>query len=174
MLELITGAIVAAVVVGLILTPLIRPRHSAPPEVETDFYELEESDSPKVRALLALREIEFDRATGKLSEDDYVALKGRFGRQALQAMENGDEEDVEGEVSGEAEDLAEQAIARFRASSERRCVECGVRPEGSAVFCSACGRSLLESESAARCWMCGTDLPNGARFCGSCGFALSA
>ena len=38
------------------------------------------------RAVDALREIEFDRATGKLSDADYVALKSRYTEQALSAM----------------------------------------------------------------------------------------
>lgn len=174
MLELITGALVATAVVAMVLGPLIRPRTQAPPETETDFYELEESDSPKVRALLALREIEFDRATGKLSDEDYATLKARYGRQALQAMENGHAPPDVATPTAEEEDPAELAIARIRHHGVRKCVECGERPEPTAVFCSRCGRSLLESTSQARCWMCGNDLPEGAHFCGSCGFALSA
>ena len=34
-------------------------------------------------AIDALREIEFDRATGKLSDDDYAALKAEYTRTAL-------------------------------------------------------------------------------------------
>jgi len=172
-LELITGAIVAAAVVGLVLGPLIRPREDPIPMIETDFYELEESDSPKVRALLALREIEFDRATGKLSEDDYNTMKTRYGRMALEAMEVDDGSGGAANVE-DGEDLAEKAVASIRSHGSRQCVQCGLRPEPTAVFCSHCGRSLLEKESNARCWMCGTDLPDDARFCGSCGFALSA
>lgn len=170
MLELITGAVVAAAVIGLILGPLVWPRTVQSPPVETDFYELEESDSPKDRALLALREIEFDRATGKLSEDDYAALKARYGRLAIQALENGEAPDGQPDT----DDLAEQVVASIRSGVTQRCAECGVRPEPTAVFCSRCGRSLLEKESRARCWMCGTDLPDGAQFCAGCGFALSA
>ena len=37
-------------------------------------------------AVVALREIEFDRATGKLSDTDYAELKSRYTERALAAM----------------------------------------------------------------------------------------
>ena len=41
-------------------------------------------------AIDALREIEFDRATGKLSDDDYAALKTEYTRTALIEMRAGE------------------------------------------------------------------------------------
>ena len=40
-------------------------------------------------AIVALREIEFDRATGKLSDADYADLKARYTQRALDAMRAG-------------------------------------------------------------------------------------
>ena len=37
-------------------------------------------------AVAALREIEFDRATGKLSDADYADLKARYTKEAVAAM----------------------------------------------------------------------------------------
>ena len=37
-------------------------------------------------ALLALKEIEFDRETGKLSDEDYEMLKERYSAEALDAL----------------------------------------------------------------------------------------
>jgi hypothetical protein len=84
MLELIAGVIVAFVAVALVLEPLFSARGAEPfaasPTDQIDFTDIEESESAKVQALLALKEIEFDRATGKLSDEDYTALKTKYSR----------------------------------------------------------------------------------------------
>jgi hypothetical protein len=180
MLELITGALVAIAAVALVLEPLVRGAHSGPlpahdPNLFEEPLELEESRSPKVQALLALREIEFDRATGKLSDDDYTELKQRYEERALTAIR--EEEavlDARDADTAEVDDPAERAVLQMRAAKERECQSCGVRPETGAVFCSRCGRSLLSENAQPRCWMCGADLESDASYCCACGFALSA
>lgn len=67
------------------------------------------------QAVDALREIEFDRATGKLSDSDYAALKSSYTQRAVEAM---------------------------RASGALVCGQCGPRPEADAKFCSNCGLLL--------------------------------
>jgi hypothetical protein len=71
-----------------------------------------------VSAVDALREIEFDHATGKLSESDYASLKTSYTQRAVVAMR--------GAESG--------AVV---------CGVCGPRPEPDAAFCSECGRQLM-------------------------------
>ena len=156
------------------LEPLIRPPSSLPGVPETDFVELEETDSPKIKALLALREIEFDRATGKLSDEDYEELKTKYGRMALQAIDDAEHDAVQPDDLSESGDVAEIAVARARSRKSAECVQCGTRPESGAIFCSDCGRSLLKGDAAPRCWACGSDLPSNAHFCAECGFSLSA
>ena len=67
-------------------------------------------------AVDALRELEFDRETGKISAADYAALKARYTEQALLVM---------------------------RAGSAAVCERCGPRPESDAQFCSNCGAALI-------------------------------
>lgn len=86
------------------------------------------------RAVDALREVEFDRATGKLSDDDYVALKSAYTAEAVQAMRAA-------EPAGAPDDAAEALIERYRAQVVS-CPTCVERPEPAAVFCSSCGRRL--------------------------------
>lgn len=180
MLELITGALVAIAAVALVLEPLVRgarPGAFLPHDAHLfeEPLEIEESRSPKVRALLALREIEFDRATGKLSDEDYTKLKQRFEERALTAIR---EEEAALEThdadTAQVDDPAERAVLQMRGAMERACTSCGVRPETGAVFCSRCGRSLLSDNAQPRCWMCGAELESDAGFCGQCGVALSA
>src|SRR5690606_20414338 len=86
------------------------------------------------RAVDALREVEFDRATGKLSDDDYAALKSAYTAEAVEAMR------ASNAVSA-PDDEAEALIARYR-EQVVRCPSCGERPEPAATFCSNCGRRL--------------------------------
>jgi ribosomal protein L40E len=67
-------------------------------------------------AVDALRELEFDRQTGKISDSDYEPLKARY---------------------------TEQALAVMRAGDSPVCERCGPRPEEDAEFCSRCGAVLI-------------------------------
>jgi rRNA maturation endonuclease Nob1 len=134
-------------------------------------------DTPN-SAVDALREIEFDRETGKLSDTDYTELKQRYTREALAEMRAGDSVTVtatavasKADVVAAASNLdpVEAAIARARAEV-KSCGVCGPRPEPDATYCSSCGRYLPE-----KCGSCGTvvDLV-GSRFCSGCGTQLAA
>ena len=83
------------------------------------------NEREKAVALMAIKEADFDHATGKLSEDDHAALKELYEGRALRAM--GLLEDAA------AADGRAQANAGF-------CSNCGRRFENDDVFCAACGR----------------------------------
>jgi Double zinc ribbon len=136
-------------------------------------------------AIDALREIEFDRATGKLSDDDYSSLKAEYTRTALVEMraarqgaagsadDTSRDESIAGAPNGVATDqsvdAAEAAVLRYR-SVRRSCETCGPRPEPDPVFCSSCGTYLKGA-----CAHCGAvvDAP-ASRFCANCGGSLAA
>ncbi len=150
MLELVAGAAVAIAVLALVVEPLTRT-HSAAATGAADatheddpFAPLEESASPKVQALLALKEIEFDRATGKLSDDDYARLRARYAQRAMEAIKVEEADRVAeqaAEMAVAVEDPAEALIQAAR-SHARACPVCGPRPETDASFCSDCGIAL--------------------------------
>jgi hypothetical protein len=118
-------------------------------------------------AVAALREIEFDRATGKLSEADYAQLKEQYTRQALAVIRRTAASDVDA-VAGDADDV-EAAIRAYRAARPT-CAAHGPRPEPDAIFCSECGRYL-----GGACEQCGRRVDEvGARFCAACGHRLAA
>jgi hypothetical protein len=178
MLELIVGVLVTFVAVGVVLEPLIprpgaRPA-AAPAAEEPEFIDIEESESPKIQALLALKEIEFDRATGKLSDEDYNALKAKYQQVALAAIDAEEQEGTPG--AGTPADAAEELIKRAREA--KVCPNCGPRPEADAAFCSDCGRKLAasapSSKSGSFCDGCGASLSGGAKFCGECGAKVEA
>ena len=159
MTPLIVGAVLAVLALVFVLHPLFddsaRPsRTPKKPAVE----------APAVEAVQALREIEFDRETGKLSDSDYGVLKTRYTREAVAAFR-----EEEAEISGEAGDAAEAVILRYR-QRQLGCSVCGPRPEPDAVYCSTCGRYL-----AARCAKCHAPITEvGAQYCRQCGESLAA
>jgi hypothetical protein len=116
------------------------------------------------QAVEALREVEFDRATGKLSDDDYRSLKTSFTREAVAAMRA----EEAAAPPTPSSDAVEEIIFRYRTATAV-CPDCGPRPEMDAEFCSSCGRSL-----AASCASCGAPVAElGASFCSSCGVRLA-
>lgn len=119
--------------------------------------------SPQTVALRALKEIEFDRATGKLSDADYDALKAKYTAEALAAMrtEHG------------AESIEQKAKPAPRSLLPApSCPDHGPRPEPDAAFCSACGRRL--GTAPGYCVRCGTALETDARYCNRCGARVAA
>lgn len=160
MIPLLAGTILALAALAFVLSPLFnvaRPRPVAAPRAEHEATRAEQ-------AITALREVEFDRETGKLSDTDYATLKSEYTREALAAMRA---QDAAGAMVGD--DEVEAAILAYRGRAPA-CPSCGPRPEPDAIYCSECGRYL-----AGQCFACGATVTElGARFCTSCGSTLAA
>ena len=80
--ETLAAALVGLLALFVVLRPLIWPT----PAVEPVFEPVEQEETPRGVALLALKEIEFDRETGKLSDEDYRFLKEKYTAQAIEAL----------------------------------------------------------------------------------------
>ena len=165
MLALLLGTLLAVGALAFVLYPLFagvivaRPpaRHSP-----RDAASAEKHDS-----VVALREIEFDRVTGKLSDSDYAELKSRYTARALAAMRRGDRTTEAARLEGE--DPAEAAVLAYRARLHA-CAHCGPRPEPDAVYCSTCGTYL-----PGKCARCEAAITQpGSAFCDCCGMRLAA
>jgi len=89
MLELSLGILLAAGATYFVLLPILRPSvELARGDAGSDEGEDPADDmSPQTVALRALKEIEFDRATGKLSDTDYEQLKAKYTQAALARCE---------------------------------------------------------------------------------------
>jgi cytochrome c-type biogenesis protein CcmI len=107
---LLLGTALAVVSLCYVLYPLYRANASNVPRASAV------SRNRQSPAVDALRELEFDRQTGKISDADYESLKARYTEQALVAM---------------------------RAGGAPVCERCGQRPESDAAFCSNCGAELV-------------------------------
>ncbi|HET6837189.1 MAG TPA: hypothetical protein VFH24_04040 [Gemmatimonadales bacterium] len=134
--EAIAAALVGLAALWLVIHPLFQTRR---PDLPAEPPDLEET--PRGVALAALKEIDFDRETGKLSEADYHVLKAKYTAAALEALRS------DGAVSlveslG-AINATSVPVARGDSAARWLCKTCGPRPEPNPMFCSTCGLSLV-------------------------------
>ena len=166
--EAVLAAVVGVAAVWTVLQPLLRPARSAPPVFEP----LDPEETPRGIALAALKEIEFDRETGKLSEADYDLLKSRYTTAALDALRAESAavpDDLEVMIAARAHAL--RSAAASTSPGARSCSVCGPRPEADAVFCSSCGGRLPVAGVCARC---SAPLGPDSLFCEQCGSQVAA
>ena len=124
--EAVAAALVGVAGLLLVLQPLIGPTRKRIRLPEP----LDPEETPRGVALTALKEIDFDRETGKLSESDYQFLKAKYTALALEALR-----------TEEATAQPQEAKAGLAAPV---CNSCGPRPELDAIFCSSCGLHLIQ------------------------------
>ena len=168
MLELIVGILLAAGATYYVLRPVLRPADLAPGGTDgADEGDDPDDDlSPQAVALRALKEIEFDRATGKLSDADYDELHAKYQAEALAALRG--DQGARSAVRGAQESPSRPP----RTAHSAPCPIDGPRPEPDAVFCSACGRRL--GTAPGYCSRCGSTLETDARYCNRCGSRVAA
>ena len=176
--EALAAVLVGAAALWLVIQPLLRPR--SPRLAGYEPLDLEET--PKGIALTAMKEIEFDRETGKLSDTDYEFLKAKYTAAALEALrgeQGAVSNDIEALISAKVHVLRsassptslDTAAPPVHASRGPSCDACGPRPETDAIFCSSCGERISCSRPCARC---GAVLLPDSRFCEACGRPVAA
>jgi hypothetical protein len=95
----------------------------------------------KMLALRSIKELEFDRAMGKLSDADWKEMSGRLRARAARLMRQldagaGYREQIERDLEKR---LGEKAAPP---ASDRACAACATVNDVDARFCKACGRPL--------------------------------
>src|SRR5205085_8757803 len=98
---LMFGVLLSVSALAFVLYPLFFPTRRAAARSSRDTAAADDS------AIVALREIEFDRATGKLSDADYAELRRNYGERALHEMRAA--------RASSADDAADAVEARVRA-----------------------------------------------------------
>jgi hypothetical protein len=111
MIPLIVGTALALFALAFVLHPLFFP----PSRTYAQSVIRQTRARLATPAVDALREIEFDKETGKLSEGDYDALRVSY---------------------------TERALEELRSKGKPTCPTCGPRPESDALFCSNCGAPI--------------------------------
>lgn len=147
MLTTIVGLVVVLCAAVYVAWPLLAPAEPDEP-VSGDGAAPDEHSPEKEKdlALHAIKEAEFDHQTGKLSDEDYAALRAELETRAL------------------------HALAEIEAASALHAV--GPAAGGGATPQAAAPARPGDAEPAGFCPACGTRFTRGARFCGGCGKKL--
>jgi hypothetical protein len=159
---LIIGTTLAACGLAFVLMPLLsdpsspataRHRTTVPRRIPRRADGLPDEEELGITAVDVLREIEFDRATGKLSDSDYGTLKSTYTARALEELR--------------ATREADTASVTARPSA---CPICDAPVAEDALYCIKCAHYLTGA-----CPACHgpVSLP-AARHCSWCGAALRA
>jgi hypothetical protein len=123
-----------------------------------------ELEREKMLVLRSIKELEFDRAMGKVADADFAEMVGRLRARAISLMAKLDAEAAGYRGLIERDLQARLAQAGVTAVSEARMEA----PAGAAVPAGARAPSVLA------CSACGTGNDEDARFCKSCGAKLDA
>jgi hypothetical protein len=134
----------AAALVGLAALRTLRPLVSADEDrtVMIGHRTRVALEREKMLALRSIKELEFDRAMGKLSDADWKEMSGRLRARVGRLMRQldagaGYRERIERELEKR---LGEKPVAT--ASSERVCASCATVNDADARFCKSCGRAI--------------------------------
>ena len=102
----------------------------------------------KMLVLRTIKELEFDRAMGKLSQKDFDEMAGRLRTRALSLMRQLDLETgaytavIEQEIEGRLKRIKPVSTGRPAAVAKARACRCGAQNDEDAVFCKQCGTRL--------------------------------
>lgn len=142
---LLSVLMAATALVGLAIVRAVRPLVSDQDDRTTMVGQRTRAalEREKLLALRAIKELEFDRAMGKLSESDWQEMSGRLRARAARLMRQldagaGYREQIERELAkrlGATEPAAPVPVARF-------CAACGTSRDADAKFCKNCGARL--------------------------------
>ncbi|MBI3091475.1 MAG: zinc ribbon domain-containing protein [Candidatus Tectomicrobia bacterium] len=135
----------------------------------------------KEAALLALKDLELDHLTGKLSAEDFAELHAAQSEAAIAILQEldarprefkGDRRRRRGEERRGAGVPAFSAEAGAQmeslAAPADRCRSCGHLLRAGNFFCTQCGAPCRIS-----CWSCGRLAPRSETLCSACGAALA-
>lgn len=100
----------------------------------------------KLLTLRSIKELEFDRAMGKLSETDWLEMSGRLRARAAGLIRQldagvGYRDQIERDLGKR---LGEAPARSAKPSPDRACAQCSTANDHDARFCKACGRLLPE------------------------------
>ncbi len=183
-LELLIKIVLALAVVAYVGLPLLKTQFEDEEGVMSE--EAEDLYRRKESTYSAIKELEFDYKTGKLSDQDYAELDAKYRADAIEVletidlMERGVTEPAKA-PAGEAPKKRGKGLKPRPAAALERfvCVECEQENPQGAQFCGGCGSELgaeimVKSGNGSQapgseCADCGKPVKGDHKFCASCG-----
>ena len=152
----------SAALAGLAMLRTVRPLVGLPQEQAAEIGERTRAflEREKMLALRAIKELEFDKAMGKISEEDFHEMAGRLRTRAGRIMRQIDA--GSGYRSAIERDLAKRL-------ADKRPADSGSSGGAMATGASGPSTGAMEGRAARRCGSCATSNDVDARFCKGCG-----
>jgi cytochrome c-type biogenesis protein CcmI len=146
-------ALFGGALIYFVLQPLLTGRGAPMGQADE---EMTDAEARRRVTLLALRDVEYDRQTGKLDERDYQELKRELSSEALVAL------------------AAEQEERRAGQAPHANGGARGAGADGGILDLDAEIRRVRQGlRAGTTCRSCGHVNPGGSRFCSSCGSGLT-
>lgn len=131
-LLLLSAAVVGAGLVAVALNQAIAGFFSRGPAAEPIAAQARERlEREKALVLRSIKELEFDRAMGKVNDADFTAISQRLRARAMVLMQDLDR--VTEPRTG---------VAVTAATATPGCLQCGTKNDTDARFCKSCGSAL--------------------------------
>lgn len=137
--DLLVLVIMAAALGGIglyVSAPLLKERQAE--KMLTDYFqdtELHHLLSRKDSIYTAIKDLEFDHKTGKLSDEDYEELRTKFEQQAAAVL-------AEIDAFKAGENKAKKASTKRTSKKAEFCSACGEKIDVGVKFCPACGAQV--------------------------------
>jgi hypothetical protein len=101
----------------------------------------------KLLTLRSIKELEFDRAMGRLSDEDWNEMSGRLRARAARLIKQldagaGYRDQIEQELAKRIGQSTVEVAARTERATERVCASCETANDTDAKFCKSCGARL--------------------------------
>jgi hypothetical protein len=148
---LLTVLMAATALVGIAALRMVRPLVSAEDERTVMIGQRTRValEREKMLALRAIKELEFDRAMGKLSDADWREMSGRLRLRATRLMKQldagaGYRDQIERDLQKRLGAMANAPAIPPATSpaTSRACASCNTENDGDARFCKGCGLRL--------------------------------
>ena len=163
-------ATLGTVVVAFVLYPVFAKEASEPIGLDETQSELRDLEEKKTQILSNIKDLDFEKASGKLSDADYESSRNDYIAQVSAAIARIDELTRQAKPKPKKKKTAKSKKAAPGSKAETiACTSCGeANPKGS-KFCLECGSAF-----EAKCGLCGETLPPKAKFCNACGEKVNA
>lgn len=166
-MEILALAALGALVVGFVLLPVFRTESAETAAVSGRSEEWERLAEQKERLLTALKDLEFEHTTGKLSDADYQRVQAEDLAEVARIIERMDALAAKTDRKKSSGPPPKKTPKpKEKDALERTCSSCGQSNPAGAKFCLRCGKPF---QISVECPKCGTVLLAEARFCTDCG-----
>ena len=143
--SVLAGLVLFLVTIPFVVRPLLNGKRTTPSAA--DPFQATPRDRHTV-ALLALRDLEFDHRTGKITDEDYAGLRADLMAQAATTLELNEKQTAELDARIE-EEVRNRRQRASQSRAGRFCSQCGHAVKSDDRFCAACGSQLVAQAEAA-------------------------